>query len=359
MQELIRVLRRLAWLRWRAVKWQALKTLFLLFGFTISTNGAVANRPQLGPFESPDPKQLNIPIDTATFDPEEALRGAYSSKETCAAIPDSFWIELEGRGDCIRYYAHGLASGPNPRVLVYFSGDVMLRTRLGIRHIVPSYSMRSPAAIEDEMSEWSKNAGLPAIFLARPGIYGSSGDHNARREVREIELMNRSLDLLKARYGISGFILTGHSAGGQIGASLLNKRSDIDAAVMSSALVSVKQVVAFWENRREIPGHLLYNAKAFYDPVDEITSIRRDPAPDIYLISDPEDRSVPFFSQLYYIRRLRAEGFKPHHIYAYAPAPARHLLAEHGKRAAELIARGRNSADIRRALQELDLQNMQ
>jgi len=359
LQELIRVLRRLARLRWRAVKWQALKTLFLLFGFTISTNGAVANRPQLGPFESPDPKLLNIPIDTATFDPEEALHGAYSSKETCTAIPDSLWIELEGRGDCIRYYAHGLASGPNPRVLVYFSGDVMLRTRLGIRHIVPSYSMRSPAAIEDEMSEWSQNARLPAIFLARPGIYGSSGDHNARREVREIELMNRSLDLLKARYGISGFILTGHSAGGQIGASLLNKRSDIDAAVMSSALVSVKQVVAFWENRREIPGHLLYNAKAFYDPVDEITSIRRDPAPDIYLISDPEDRSVPFFSQLYYIRRLRAEGFKPHHIYAYAPAPARHLLAEHGKRAAELIARGRNSADIRRALQELDLQNMQ
>src|SRR5690606_15312737 len=146
------------------------------------------------------PQQLNIPVGTTTFDPEEALHGAYSSEETCAAVPNSLWVELEGRGDCIRYYAHGFANGSNPRVLVYFSGDVMLRTRLGVRHIVPSYSMRSPAAIEDEMREWSKHSGLPAIFLARPGIYGSSGDHNARREVREIELMNRSLDLLKARY---------------------------------------------------------------------------------------------------------------------------------------------------------------
>jgi len=208
------------------------------------------------------------------------------------------------------------------------------------------------------MAEWSSRAGIPAVFMARPGLYGSSGDHNARREPREIELMNQALTLLKQRYGISDFILTGHSAGAQIVSALLNKRTDVRAAVMTSALVSVKQVAAFWENRREIPGSLLYNAESFYDPVEEISSINRDPEPEIYVISDPEDRSVPFFTQLYYVRRLRTEGFNPHHVYAHAPAPARHLLAEHGKRAAELIARGRTSEEIRRALHELDIANI-
>ena len=354
-------LRRSVQLRWRRIKWLFFKSVFVAFGVSlgISANGAGAERPRLGPFEQPRPKQLSIPTGTSSFDVEEALHGTYASEELCARIKDSLWVVVEEQGDCIRYYEHGLSSlDRNPRVLVYFSGDVMVRTRQGVRSIVPSYSQRSPDKIEEEMSEWSQRAGIPAIFLARPGIYGSSGDHNARRLPREIELMNQALSLLKARYGISEFILTGHSAGGQIVSAMLNKRADIRAGIMSSALVSVKQVAAFWENRREIPGSLLYNAQAFYDPVDEIKSINRDPAPEIYLISDPGDRAVPFFTQLYYVRRLRTEGFNPHHIYSHAPPPGHHLLAEHAKCAAEMVAKGSSSEEIRRALHELDLANI-
>jgi acetyl esterase/lipase len=210
--------------------------------------------------------------------------------------------------------------------------------------------------IEKEMADWSADAGLPALYLARPGIYGSSGDHNMRRTHREIELMERALDMLKERYDIRSFILTGHSAGGQIAAALLNRRQDIAASVLSSGLVSVKQVTAYWEFRREIPGRLLYDAQTYYDPIDEIGRIRRDPLPEIYLISDPEDRIVPFYSQLYYVRRLRGAGLRPHHIYAYAAGPQRHLLAGHAKRAAALLARQKSAEDIRMALAKLDAQ---
>jgi hypothetical protein len=344
---------------WRLLRWRFWRFIFVAFGVYGFTEPSLGNRPALGPFEDPRPGELNIPVGNEPFDAAEALNGSLSSPEHCAGVPNGLWVEVNGKGDCIRYYAQGLSSGENQAVLVYFSGDVMLRTTRGVRYVTPSYGSVSPMEIEKDMAGWSAEAGRPALHLARPGIYGSSGDHNMRRTHREIELMDRALGMLKERYNVSSFILTGHSAGGQIAAALLNRRLDIAASVFSSGLVSVKQVNAYWEFRREIPGRLLYDAKNYYDPVDEIGNIRRDPRPEIYVISDPEDRIVPFYSQLYYVRRLRAIGLKPRHIYAYAPGPQRHLLARHAKRAAALFARGKSAKEIQRALLELDLPQIQ
>ncbi|WP_233859384.1 alpha/beta hydrolase family protein [Paraburkholderia sp. HD33-4] len=298
---------------------------------------------------------MRITRESERFAMVEALNGAFSSPEHCARVPNGLWIEAEGGGECIRYYARGFADGENPLALVYFSGDVILRTTKGVRHISHAYADASPMKIEKDLAAWSAEAQRPTIFLARPGIYGSSGDHNLRRRPREIELMNRALDVLKDHFKISSFILAGHSGGGQIAAALLNKRSDIEAGVFSSGLVSARQVSAYWEYRREIPGKLLDDTTTYYDPVDEIGNIRREPIPAIYVISDPEDRSVPFYSQLYYVRRLRSIGLNPRHIYAHAAPPLHHLLADHGKRAASLLAQGQSEKDVRRALQEIDL----
>lgn len=317
---------------------------------------ALAEAPRLGPFELPRPRALTIFQNETAFDAREALNGSFSSSQACADIPYGLWIEVEGKGDCIRYYPHGLADGENRKVLVYFGGDVMLRNSKGVRFITGSYIRQSPATIAAEMAEWSKKAGHPVIFLARPGIYGSSGDHNNRRHRRELSLMSQALDRIKQKHNVSSFILTGHSAGGQIVAGLLNQRTDVSAAVITSGLVSVKQVSKFWERRRRLPGKLLYNAAAFYDPVDEISNVSTADRPDIYVLSDPEDRVVPFFSQLFYVRRLRTAGFEPHHLYAHATDPQRHILAYHGRLAAALISKGQSTAEIRRAVHEMDLE---
>lgn len=331
----------------------------LLLGLTrLGLGPAPADPLLLGPFDPTVPRLLRAVAGDEKFDPAEALHGSFSNPEQCRTIPGAFWIEWQGEGDCIRTYAAGLAPGENPVVLVYFGGDVLLRTVRGERRIADSYGRRSPAWATEEMRQWSAEAGLPAIFVARPGIYGSSGDHNRRRELREIELMDRTLDALKEEHGISSFILSGHSAGGQIVAALLNRRRDIQAAVISSGLVSVGQVSAFWEYRRKIPGRFLYRADRFHDPVKEVEQIARDPAPAIYVLSDPEDRSVPFFSQLYYVRRLRAQGLKPIHVYLRASDPSRHALAYHGRLAAALLARGMDEAQIRRALLAFELDEL-
>ena len=261
---------------------------------------------------------------------------------------------MDGQGECIRYFGHGLKDEENPQVLIYLGGDVIFTASNGMRHIAASYQTQSPAQIEGAMADWSHQANAPALFLARPGLYGSSGSHHLRREARESDLIDRALDVLKNRFGIGSFILAGQSGGGQIVAAMLGRRQDINAAVLSSSLLSVRQAAAHWEFQRDIPGCFLRDARRLYDPIEEVGRIPTDPAPAIYVISDPEDRAVSFNVQLRYVRALREAERKVQHIFAHAPAPAHHVLTGHARLAAALIARGEAAWNIRVQLGRLD-----
>lgn len=336
-------------LTWRLIKW-----CFVYLGVSLSTGIKTAEAQTLGPFDRTELQPLSMPLGDQPFNAQEVLTGTFSTQESCSKIPEAVWTVVDGSGDCVRYYQHGLSARTNGKVLLYFSGDVLLRSMTGIRKLSSFYLKETPIKLGRDMAIWSRQAGIPAIFIARPGMYGSSGDHNERRLPREISLMNTAIDLIKKRYDIGSFIVVGQSGGGQIAAGLLNKRTDVEAAVISSGLLSVKQVTNYWENRRKIPGHLLYNTKGLYDPLDELDRIARKSSTQIYVISDPEDRMVPFYSQLHYVRRLRAVGLKPYHIFAHAPAPDHHLLSGHAKLAAALVARGKSSRQIALALANLD-----
>ncbi|MGO4174409.1 alpha/beta hydrolase family protein [Bosea sp. TAF32] len=321
----------------------------------ISTAGSVATvlaqRLELSAGAATAPRELAVPRKGERFDPYEALHGSYSTPAQCAGIPRGFWVEVDGKGDCLRSYAQGLSEGENPSVLVYFSGDVLLKTKAGVRFVSPAYEQRSPDAIERDMARWSEQAGQPAIFLARPGMYGSSGDHNLRRELREVTLVERALDAIKRRHRISAFILAGQSGGGHIAASLLNRRRDVSAVVLSSALLSVREVTEHWDRRRTVPSA---NLHALHDPIDHLKGIRSDPKPLIFVLSDRKDRIVPYASQLTYVRRLQVAGFEPQHILLSAADKSRHGLSRHGQRAAALIARGEQSSTIRAVLEPLN-----
>lgn len=313
-------------------------------------HAALAQRLELSAVASTTPKELAIPRAGERFDPYEALHGSFSSLAHCRAVPGGIWVEVDGKGDCLRSYAQGLSETDNPKVLVYFGGDVLLKTKAGVRFVSPAYERRSPDAIGRDMARWSEQAGLPAIFLARPGTYGSSGDHNQRRELREVMLMERVLDAIKRRHRVSAFILAGQSGGGHIAASLLNRRRDVSAVALSSALLSVREVTEHWDRRRSVHAA---NVNALHDPIDYVNGIPTDPKPLIFVLSDLVDRIVPYASQLAYVRRLRAAGFEPQHVVLSAPDKSRHALARHGQRAAALIARGKQVGTIRAALEAL------
>ncbi|PTM42664.1 alpha/beta hydrolase [Bosea sp. 124] len=294
-----------------------------------------------------------MPRASERFDPYEALHGSLSSRAHCAGVPGGLWVEVNGKGDCLRSYAQGLGEIDTPQILVYFSGDVLLKTKAGVRFVAPGYERRSPDAIQRDMARWSKQAGKPTVFLARPGMYGSSGDHNQRREAREVMLMERALDVIKQRHRVSTFILAGQSGGGHIAASLLNRRRDVSAVVLSSALLSVREVTEHWDRRRTVQSG---NIQALHDPIDHLNGIRTDPKPLIFVLSDREDRIVPYASQLTYVRRLQEVGFEPQHVLLSAADKSRHALARHGRDAAALIARGEQTDAIRAALETPDRQ---
>lgn len=305
-----------------------------------------------------EPRLLSIPRDGEAFNAYDALHGSYSSPEHCARIPHAIWVSVNGAAEAIRYYPAGLNPVHNPIALLYFPGDVVLRTSRGVRLVGKTYTQKTPDQLIELMSEWAADAGAPALYMGRPGIFGSSGDHEKRRLPYEIDLMDRALDLLKDQHGIGRFILVGQSGGAQIAAALLNRRRDISASVMTAGLLSVHHTVRRWRRTRPVPGGAAYPVEAFYDPLCEIERIRRDPAPEIYVISDPRDSVVPLHSQLQYLRKLSSSGFEPHHIYAHAEGPKHHNLGAHGRRAAALLARGAGVRDVRRAMVDMDAENL-
>ncbi|MCX7362303.1 MAG: molybdate ABC transporter substrate-binding protein [Alphaproteobacteria bacterium] len=105
-----------------------------------------------------------------------------------------------------------MSQGPNPNVLVYLSGDQLagLKIRGG-------YEKDSPDSLRADADRWSRQAGIPYLFLARPGTHGSSGDLAQRRRPREGRLVDAALQAFKARYAIGTFHLAGQSGGGMTG----------------------------------------------------------------------------------------------------------------------------------------------
>ncbi|WP_273773118.1 alpha/beta fold hydrolase [Brucella intermedia] len=321
-------------------------------------SGEILRNGQRPAYGTAKPKLLTVTQGDESFDTHDVLHGSFSSPEQCSGIPNALWADIATGGECIRYYPAGLSSGHNPVALLFFPGDIILRTARGVRFVGKSYTQQTPNRLIKLMSEWAVDAGTPAIYIARPGIFGSSGDHEKRRLPYEIELMDRTLDMLKTRHRIDRFVLVGQSGGAQIAAALLNRRPDIAASVMTAGLLSVHQTVSRWRRVNPVPGGATYAVEALYDPIQEVEHIRRAPAPKIVLISDPRDTVMPLHSQVQYLRRLQAEGFEPVHIYAHAEGHKHHNLGVHGRKAAALLVQGKTEREIRKALVDLDATNI-
>lgn len=321
----------------------------LLFPFA----QANAFDPRIGPFEHTHPQALMYPQGHESFDLYGALNGTYTDQTHCEGIANSFWIKEPpdgNSGDCIRYYPYGLKQDSNPVALIYFNGDVILRNIRDERFIAPSYQGITPYSLQYDMTEWSIQAQTPAILVARPGIYGSSGDHNMRRYPLEIDLMDDALNQLKQRYSITKFVLVGQSGGGHIIASLLNRRSDIKAVFIASGLLSVAKTLTYKANIPRVTGSLLPDPSGYYDPVTEVAKIDRTRPPDIFILSDVKDRSVPFATQLDYARALRETGLKPFHIVTTGEGKQHHLLYRQARLGAVMYMRNDTPADIVKAL---------
>ena len=260
---------------------------------------------------------------TDTMTAAGVLSGSIMDRETCATWPDStVWVEVEGRGECLRYFHAGLGD-VTPVVHVWFHGDVMVQDLEGQAWVGDWYETSIDV---EKLNAFARREaetyGAPYIRFSRPGAYGSSGSHKQRRRPREARIVNAGLDALKRRYGIGTFALGGQSGGGHVVAPLLTMRDDVACAVATSGVLSVKQRAGLHGWPVDITGY-----RDFFDPVDHVDRIVRDPRRRMFVVGDPRDRNTPFVTQAAYAEAARAAGHDVWLIRAEATGGSFHALA--------------------------------
>jgi dienelactone hydrolase len=224
--------------------------------------------------------------------------------------------------------------GMKDEALLYVHGDIGFRDR-GTVYLADDPGLSTAGQQQRKTERWSRIYGGPVISIGRVGAYGSSGDHlRQRRTLLEVRVVMAALDALKERHGFTRFHTVGQSSGGHTVAAMLEMRSDLGCAVMTSGILSVKT------NALDLG--LPINAKiaASYDPIDFIDAIQSRPGQRMVVMSDPDDSRVPYHSQHEFVERVRAKGLSILHVTAAASGEQSHELASEGLRLATDCAKG-------------------
>jgi pimeloyl-ACP methyl ester carboxylesterase len=286
--------------------------------------------------------------ESAPFDPAAVVAGITIDRRQCTAFERAetgIWVEAAGKGYCLRYYAAGLAAR-NPIATLWLNGDI-----LGPKGDNADKRQKGigPATMTEQMRGLSRRFGAPAIFLGRPGTYGSAGKHHTMRgRPVEADLIASALDALKTRYGIGAWALGGHSGGGTLVGEMLARRNDLRCAVISSGAVAYR---AYLEARGLIkPGE----KSTRFDPSASLDRVPKNAARQVFVIGDPRETNVPFATQKLYFEGLVARGHDARLIaLARATDDRHHDLVDFAETALGMCATSGTGEDIVRALRTM------
>lgn len=296
-----------------------------------------------------------VPLNVDTFSPSGVLSGSIMTRNRCNAEDTSVWAVVDGQGECIRYFHAGLKP-QNQIVHIWFHGDRLKHNWSGrgpasgiTSSEVISYGHPSPEGLQKLANRNYSQYGIPYIRFSRPGAYGSSGDHNQRRRLREALVVNAAVDALKSKYGVKTFVLSGQSGGGHIVASMLNLRQDITCAVSTSGAVAVQQrsLIKGWGGV-DATGYSDY-----FDPIETVGKITPDPGRRIFIIGDPRDTNVPFETQVAFFNKLKEKGHQAWLIETQGSGPEYHNTERAGFHVAKLCADGVPGDEIVKSVGQL------
>ncbi len=275
------------------------------------------------------------------FSGAELPAGKKMMEAECAAFPAAaVWVVVDGARDCIRYY-HSTAGGGGSEAVIFFSADVINTNARGEMSPSVPYLKETPATVQNLSIGWSRSLRLPVLFLARPGTYGSSGEHAKRRTAHEIALVSAALDSIKARHAYTRLHLVGYGTGGHTAAALLPLRTDLGCVVLASALLSVRSYLAEVGRDRDVTGN-----KNPLDPITLVDHIAKRPDLHIFVLTDPDDAIISARSQTAYAQRLAAAGIPVRQIFAAASDTAAHGLARAAYQIAAACSKGTEDEKI-------------
>ncbi|WP_234194355.1 hypothetical protein [Pseudacidovorax sp. NFM-22] len=228
-----------------------------------------------------------------------------ADRARCPDRASYLWVQAVEGSACIRYFASDDIDG-SPLVIVQLSGD-----RDSVMDLPPTRIPGNTEALRLRDARRSRHiAGVPWVFVARPGLYGSSGDHRQRRRPVEFHALDAALDALVRRHRIQRIVLLGHSGGATAAAALLTLgRRDVACAVLTSGayglLERARLLGRSTGGRTDTTG-----STDFYDPLDHVNGIAVDPARRIVLIGNPDDRNTPFALQARFADAVARAGHR-------------------------------------------------
>lgn len=101
---------------------------------------------------APNAGSVGVPLHADTFAPSGVLSGSVTTEAHCAATPDSaVWVLVEGRGECVRYFAAGLEKA-NRIAHFWFHGDRMIQWLDGRAKVSSGYGRQADPSRLSELS---------------------------------------------------------------------------------------------------------------------------------------------------------------------------------------------------------------
>jgi pimeloyl-ACP methyl ester carboxylesterase len=271
---------------------------------------------------------------TATFARADSIRwqdmygGIVMSQPQCAAIPQTAWVNPNGRSFCMRYYL-STAGGHGSRPVVFLGGDAPWASMADQQKTPPPqahFNDSNTDNLDQAADRISKDQETTGILLARVGLDGSSGTHHSlRHTLLELQATNAALDAIKARYGFDGFHVYGHSGGGNLAAGLLELRNDIGCDVIADGQLTHPNPHGLKiENRKSADP-----AFEVFDVTDAVGLIARNRSARILVVTDPQDQIVRIEHQNPFVEKLRAAGGEVDQFFVDSGGPEHHFTAEH------------------------------
>ena len=235
---------------------------------------------------------------------EDTLHGIAIGRAECQAIRDTVWVNVDGRDFCVRYYL-STAGGEGRVPVVFLQGDYLGKLDLKtLTWIDPSDTADIDTDNLMRMADaFSKMAKTTAIYLARIGVEGTSGNHIARKTLLELHLRNAALDAIKQRHNFLGFHLVGQSGGSKLVGGLIGLRRDVACAVSGSGPLASPNGSKNDAGRANLdPG------RTYFDVTQRIAEIAQNRALRILLVTDPADKTVPLAQQVGFVDKMRQAG---------------------------------------------------
>jgi pimeloyl-ACP methyl ester carboxylesterase len=271
------------------------------------------------------------------FSDSSVMRGIRADKAICDQLnPGAVWAEVSpSLGECIKYWSAGLTASTQ-RVVIFLHGD-----RYGGNRVTADHAKLTGERLSTLAADWSRRIKAPYIYIGRPGTHGSSGDHSRRRTLEEAQILSKTLDALRQRYGIQEFVLSGQSGGGHMTSSLLTLRNDIICAIPASGPSSPR--IRYQKMGRTMDTTRLQS----YEPTEYFSTNAVHPRLRVFILGDPRDSNVFWESQTILAETLAARGIENAIIEGEAIGSQHHSLNNSARYLAGLCFHDKSTDEIK------------